>query len=390
MISVSEAFSLISQNSCSLEAETAGLVESLGRISSKDIVATLNLPPFRQSAMDGYAFREGSGALLQVIGESKAGDNQRISLGPDEAIRIFTGAKVPAGVDTIVMQEHVRRVGDQITLDKVPAMGANIRQIGEQIRLGQVLVQKGTRISPPIIGLLASQGLTEVSVFRKVRVSLLVTGNELQTPGKVLKSGEVYESSSSMLLAAFAQENVEIVSFSCLNDDFASITEAIRTIPSSDLLLLTGGISVGDYDLVRDALLACEAKEIFYKINQKPGKPLWFGTLGETRIMALPGNPASTLTCYLVYARMLIRQMTGVGQANYGMRRGLLKVNALNTSGKALFLQGNESGGNLELYPKLASSSLRSFAFCNALIYIPEAVHELAEGAEVDYLSLNW
>lgn len=389
MISVFDALSLINKNTVLLESVKVSLLESHDMTLASDLEAPISLPPFRQSAMDGYAFRHGFGDTLNLIGESKAGDNVEFTLSENEAVRIFTGSRVPDQADTVIMQEHVERVGGQITIVKMPEKGTNVRPVGEQIQKGEVVLKKGTQINAAIVGFLAGLGIAEVEVIRKPRISLIVTGNELQEPGTELKPGSVYESNRSMLKAALASENAELVFDIHVVDDRGKTFEAVKKGLESDVLLLSGGISVGDYDFVKEALENNGAKEIFYKVNQKPGKPLWYGKKGETQVFALPGNPASSLTCFLIYALAAIRKMNGSAAIDIDLKKGKLKGEFVNKFGKALFLQSRESGGVLEIYPKQASSMLVSFTISNAFLFVPHDVKEIHDGEEVFYIPFS-
>lgn len=389
MISVFEALSIIDQHSEPLGSVLVPLRESVGMVLAEDIEAPISLPPFRQSAMDGYAFRHGFGDRLHVIGESKAGDNVDFLLKETDAIRIFTGSRVPDQADTVIMQEHVERQGDQIKLVKIPNPGTNVRPIGEQIKQGDMVLQKGTLINAAVIGFLAGLGLAEVLVIRKPKIAILVTGNELQEPGTLLKPGAVYESNRSMLQAALGSENVELVFDAHVRDDRESTFEAIREGLQADVLLISGGISVGDYDFVKESLEKNGVEEKFYKVNQKPGKPLWFGKKDETLVFALPGNPASSLTCFLIYALAAIRKMNGTSKIEIGLKKGILRGDYSNVYEKSLFLQCKESGGVLEIYPKQASSMLVSFTMSNAFLFVPNNVKEIRNGDEVMYIPFN-
>jgi len=386
MISVFEALSIIDQTTFQLDPVRVPLMQSIGMVMAEDLEAPISLPPFRQSAMDGYAFRHGFGEEFQVIGESKAGDNVEFALEENEGIRIFTGSRVPNDADTVVMQEHVERSGDQVKILKMPKIGTNVRPVGEQIQQGDVVLEKGTTINAAVIGFLAGLGIADVLVIRKPKISILVTGNELQEPGTALEPGAVYESNRSMLKAALQAENVDLISDVHVKDDRDSTFEAIKQGLQADILLISGGISVGDYDFVKEALEKNEVEEKFYKVNQKPGKPLWFGKKEESLVFALPGNPASSLTCFLIYALAAIRKMNGSSKIEINLKKGKLKGEYTNVFEKSLFLQCRESGRVLEIYPKQASSMLVSFTMSNAFLFVPNDVKEIRDGDEVMFI----
>ncbi len=365
------------------------LRDSYGCFLAEDLVAPISLPPFRQSAMDGYAFRSGGELDLEVIGECKAGDTKVFELAANQAVRIFTGAPVPDSADTVIMQEYVQAGNGRITIQTKPEKGANVREIGEQIQAGEDVLPAGTKINDSIIGFLASFGITEVLVFSKPKITLIVTGNELQEPGTPLKPGAIYESNAIMLESALKSRGYGSVRILKVQDDLESTIKVVAQGLESDMLLISGGISVGDYDFVNEALQANGVREIFYKVNQKPGKPIWFGKKGEKLVFALPGNPASSLTCFLIYALSALKIMTGNPDFDLDFQTGVLTHRTFNKFGKTLFILGSEVNGELEIYPKQASSMLISYALGNALVLVPAEKEILETGEEVLYLPIN-
>ncbi|UZD21497.1 molybdopterin molybdotransferase MoeA [Algoriphagus halophytocola] len=389
MISVTEALDLIKRETTALPKTSIPLEESNGYYLAEPIIAPMSLPPFRQSAMDGYAFRHGDVTELEVIGECKAGDAHEFELQANQAVRIFTGARVPDQADTVIIQEHVEVKGKMISIQKLPAKSANVRKIGEQVPAGEQVLAEGLKITESIIGFLAGFGITEVLVFNKPKITLIVTGNELQEPGRPLNPGAIYESNAIMLKSALISRGFDSVRILKVQDDLESTKRVISLGLESDVLLISGGISVGDYDFVNEALKANGAKEIFYKVNQKPGKPIWFGKKGETLIFALPGNPASSLTCFLIYALSALQIMSGNVNYDLDFSTGVLRHSTTNKFGKTLFILGTEQDGQLDIYPKQASSMLISYALGNALILIPEEKEVLEAGERLSYLPIN-
>lgn len=386
MVSVFQALSIIDQNTDALASILLPLSEVNGCVLAEDVKAPINLPPFRQSAMDGYAFQHGAQGELKLIGESKAGDFKEFEVSISDCLRIFTGARVPDQVDTVVMQEHVEKTADGIRIIKMPEKGTNVRPIGEQIKQNEIVLKKGTKINAAIVGFLAGLGISKVLVIRKPKVALIVTGNELQEPGTQLKPGSVYESNRVMLETAIALEKVELIHSDHVLDDKESTYKAIQKALEADLVLISGGISVGDYDFVKEALEKNGVEEKFYKVNQKPGKPLWYGKKGEKQVFALPGNPASSLTCFLIYVTAAIRKMNGTAPIDINLKKGRMKGRYTNVFNKALFLQVREHAGELEVYPKQASSMLVSFTQSNAFLFVPDDVKEIYDGDEVMYI----
>ena len=389
MISVSEALDLIKTHSSQLPKVKIPLRDSYGCFLAEEQIAPISSPSFRQSAMDGYAFRSGEIYELEVIGECKAGDAQEFDLQENQAVRIFTGARVPDQADTVIMQEHVEVNGGKISIQKMPEKTTNVRAIGEQVQVGEQLLPAGTKITESIIGFLAGFGINDVLVFNKPKITLIVTGNELQEAGSPLKPGCIYESNAVMLESALKSRGFDSVQILKVADDLEATKKTVAQGLEADVLLLSGGISVGDYDFVNEALQANGVQEIFYKVNQKPGKPLWFGKKGDKLVFALPGNPASSLTCFLIYALSALKIMLGNPDVDLNFQTGVLKHRTFNKFGKTLFILGTEKNGELDIYPKQASSMLISYALGNALVLIPENLEVLEAGESVQFLAVN-
>ena len=305
MISVDEAKQLVTKNCCLLPSSLLKLEAACGLVLAEDIYAGINIPPFNQSAMDGYAFRFAdlsTSKELTIIGEVAAGDNPQPGIPQFHAVRIFTGAAVPPGCDTVVMQEKTEVIENRVQIkDELLEQGRNVRLQGSEISSGEIALAKGTKLTPAAIGFLAGLGVTDVRVHPNPIVHLVITGNELQKPGTTLQHGQVYESNSVMLKAALTQLGIVDIRISYAKDTITDITNALDyALNDADLVLLTGGVSVGNYDFVLPATKACGIKQLFHKVAQRPGKPLYAGMKGEKLIVGLPGNPASVLTCFYV------------------------------------------------------------------------------------------
>jgi molybdopterin molybdotransferase len=389
MISVSEALDLIKTHTSPLNPIKIAVRDSYGYFLAEEIKAPISLPSFRQSAMDGYAFRYGALTELDVIGECKAGDALEFDLQENQAVRIFTGARVPDQADTVVIQEHVEAYGSKIAIQKMPEKYLHVRAIGEQVQAGEAVLPMGTKINESIIGFLAGFGITEVLVINKPSVTLIVTGNELQEAGTPLKPGSIYESNAIMLESALQSRGFDSVRVLKVEDDLEATKRIIASGLESDVLLISGGISLGDYDYVKESLEFNGVQEIFYKINQKPGKPLWFGKKGEKLVFALPGNPASSLTCFLIYALSALKIMSGNRDFNLDFQSGKLAHRTENKFEKTVFYLGTETNGHIQIYPKQSSSMLISYALSNALVMIPHDKEVLEKGELVQFFPIN-
>ena len=262
--------------------------------------------------MDGYAIHLHEDLTYSITGEVKAGDDHQPILNSGEAIRIFTGAPVPDSANAVVVQEKVTVKADQLFLEKNPLAEDNIRPVGEQVKKGGLALKVGTKLTPAAIGYLTSLGITEVQVYKKPSIAIVTTGNELVEAGHPLEYGKIYESNSLMLKNAILNLGFEEVSIHKVEDDYGKTLKTLEDVISrNDMVIITGGISVGDYDFVGRALKELDVREIFYKVNQKPGKPLFFGKHRKTVLFALPGNPAAALTCFYVYVQTALLKMTG-------------------------------------------------------------------------------
>lgn len=375
MITVNEAKKIIEQTIQPQPIKRLPLAEGLGLILAEDVVASLNFPPFRQSAMDGYAFNFGgwNGQPLQTSGEMQAGATDNFSIEKNEAARIFTGAPLPEGADTVIMQEKVELHQNSITItDKHLEKGTSVREIASELAAGEVAIEKGNLLTPAAIGLIAGIGQTHVSVYAQPSVAIIVTGKELQTPGEPLQFGQVYQSNSFALTAALQQTGIKQVHTYHADDDLAVLSNTIeKALAKYDLILLTGGVSVGDYDFVAQALHICGVEKLFHRIRQKPGKPLFFGKKQQRIVFGLPGNPSSVLTCFYEYVLLALQLML--------QRPPFVKILQLplhqayeKKTGLQHFLKGKRVGEEVSLLDAQELYRMRSFAVADCLIVFPE------------------
>ena len=379
MISVEEAKAIIIEYAKVLPSATVALSEANSRILATDIRAQFSIPAYPQSSMDGYAF-----ALLpsnrpyKLVGEMAAGSNNDFTLKLGEAVRIFTGAAVPSGADTVLMQEKARIEKDYLFSDwDAISIGANVRPVGSEIEAGDLALPAGALLTPAAIGFLAGMGVTEVDVISLPKVSIIVTGNELQTPGEPLAYGQVYEANSYTLLAALGQLGIEPFGLYRSADNPEQLNEILwNALEESDVVLITGGVSVGDYDFTTQAFEACEVQKVFHKIKQKPGKPILFGVKNEKLVFGLPGNPASVLTCYYQFVLPAFSILAG---KNVKLPEMFVPLNGSYKKAEGLthFLKGYYDGHSVELLSGQESYKLNSFAKANCLVEAPEQATEL-------------
>lgn len=388
MITVSAALQLIREHCSPLPSKTIALKDAAGKVLAEDIFAPIDIPAYPQSSMDGYAFFFAgwkAAGKLGLFGEIAAGRGDRMELPAGKAVRIFTGAPVPPGADTVVMQEKCRISDDELII-KDPALqiGDNVRPTGSEISAGALALEKGSLLTPAAIGFLAGIGLTEVCIYPSPVVSIIVTGNELQVPGEPLSYGQVYESNSLSLTAALAALNIPVKMVYRVEDRLEALVKTLEhALENSDMVLLTGGISVGDYDFTLKAALQCGVEQVFHKIRQKPGKPILFGKKGQRLVFGLPGNPASVLTCFYEYVLEAISIMQSLQVKMKKLETSL--VNGVKKpAGITHFLKGLYDGISVLSLDAQESYKLNSFARANCLIKIPEETTYCQPGDRVE------
>lgn len=390
MIQVNEALTIVTGNSTKMPTQKIGVSKALGYVLAETVYSPIAMPPFRQSAMDGYAFIHSEKQQYDVVSSSQAGDHSDIKLKPNEAVRIFTGAFVPAAADTVVMQEHVMANENSILITRMPDQFTNVRAKGEQINKEEVVFEANTLITPAAIGFLACLGITEITVYKKPKVAILVTGNELVKPGKKLPKGKIYESNSVMLQAALQTIGINKTKVFKVKDNLKATKKALKKILAKfDVVLISGGISVGDYDFVKEALLENEVEELFYKINQKPGKPMFFGKKDETLVFALPGNPASSLTNFYIYVCPAIKNKMGFSEIQKTKIIRKLNSDIENNTGKTLFLKAKYDETNVTVLQGQSSAMLNTFAVANSLLIVPEEIERYKKGESVTLLPID-
>jgi len=389
MITVKQAKDLLIKNINSLEPISKNLLEAVGYVMEEDIFSPIDLPPFTCSAMDGYAIRSSDvqGKLpikLKIKGEIKAGDFKNITVGEGYAFKIFTGAPIPFGTDYVVMQEYTQQEDDFVLIKKNFSKYENIRWKGEEIRKGQKVLSRGTVLNPVVIGFLAIMGIDKVKVIRKPNAYLIVTGSELVIPGTPLKLGKVYDSNSFSIYSALKDMGIERISMVRRGDDFRAIHKAFeKAIAGSDVIIFSGGVSVGKYDFVRELFEKVGVETIFYKVEQKPGKPIYFGRYKGKIIFGLPGNPVSSLVCFYGYVYPAIRKMMGLYPIFLEEKTLSLLKEIRNKGGKVNFLRGMFYSNTVMPLKYQSSHMLSSFAKSNCLIVVPRNRKLLKKGEKV-------
>ena len=317
MISVEEALARILAQISPLESIETPLTSAQGLVLAQDIVVHEDIPPFANSAMDGFALRSqdssqnnGNPARLHIIGTVAAGYVADHTLQEGEAMRIMTGAPVPPGADAVIQVELTSDDGTWVEVQQEVAQGNNIRPAGEDMHMGQVVIRQGTEIGPWEIGILATLGYANVSVIRRPRVAILATGDELIDIDQPLRPGKIRNSNSYMLEAMLRHAGIEATRLGVAQDTVESLREKFREATTYDLILTSGGVSVGDFDLVKD-IMTEQGNIDFWRINMRPGKPVAFGSIGNVPLLGLPGNPVSSAVTFELFGYPMLRKMQG-------------------------------------------------------------------------------
>lgn len=394
MISVSEAKNLVAKNTKLLDPISVSLYEAPGYILAENIFSMIDVPLFNQSAMDGYGFRFDDfkkSHALTINGEIPAGIFSTTQFLPNTAVRIFTGAQVPEGCDTVIMQEKVTVQENQLFINDVQIRkGLNIRLKGSQTKKGDLAMKAGSKISPGAAGFLAGLGFDKVTVFGSPNVCIITTGKELNNPGQPLESGKVFECNSYSLNAALSELNIKPKKIVSVDDNEIEITNVIKnTLPDCDVLILSGGVSVGDYDFVHKVLDNCGVRKVFHKVKQKPGKPIYFGKYKNTLVFGLPGNPAALLTCYYEYIAPALKKMMGFESDSNSKIYFPLSTAFTKKEGLTFFLKGKISGNEVILLDAQESYQMSSFAYADCIIEFDENKTEFQKGDLVELHLLN-
>jgi len=387
MISVAEAKEIINNNTTTLAPVKSVLSLAAGKVLAEDVYSLVDIPAFDQSSMDGYAFSFSDwqkNKKLKITGKVAAGSSEIFTPGQGNAVRIFTGGAVPPGTDTVVMQEKIKTNNDELVIeDENLQAGNSVRPRGSEIKAGALALGKGSVLSPAGIGFLAGIGIADVKIYPNPSITIIITGNELQQPGKSLQHGQVYESNSLALKAVLEQLHINDVEVLYASDKPEIVTSTLeKALQKSDVVLSTGGISVGDYDFVLQAATKCGIEKLFHKVKQRPGKPLYFGKKNNKLIFGLPGNPSSVLTCFYQYVIPALEKLSNKNPVLKIIRAPLSKP-FQKTALLTHFLKGIYDGNTVAPLDAQESYRLSSFATANCLIQVDEEITACNEGEYV-------
>ena len=356
-----------------LGERTVPLANALDCFAAQDYFARLSLPAFDNSAMDGYAVVASwcnKGGRLRVTGEQPAGPDRKLRVGRGEAARIFTGAPLPEGADAIVMQEDVTRDDTDIILNVDVEAGDFVRRRGCDLAEGQMILARGERIRPATIALLASQGFADVIVGGEATAAIISTGDELVNPGQELQGGQIYDSNSALLSALLHGIGVSATAVEHCRDDRESLGEAIKRGIRNNVLIISGGVSVGDHDLVKKVLCELGAKIEIWRVAVKPGKPFLFGNIGACFVFGLPGNPVSAFVTFLQFVRPAILRMMGATNLELPQVPAQLAVGLTNDGDRPHYIRGKLERGRFTPVGRQESHALFGLKQANALLRI--------------------
>jgi molybdopterin molybdotransferase len=397
MKSIEEALALVLDGLAPLGTERVAIAEAHGRVAAEPVRSVVDLPPFDRSAMDGWAVRAADtapGVALRAAGGVAAGEVAAEQLAPGTAARISTGAALPPGADAVLQSELAVEHDGTVAPERAVEVGRHVRRRGEDLRAGDVLAEAGDRLSLPRVSALASAGVGEVLAHRRPRVAVLVTGSELLPPGAPPEPGRIHESNGLMIALLAAGAGALAGTAEHVPDDRDATVAAVgRALDAADVLVVSGGVSVGPHDHVRPAFAACGVEEVFWRVRVRPGKPLWFGRREDRLVFGLPGNPLSTIVCFCVFIAPALRRLGGESGALPAFVPGRLTVPAAASDGRTTFLTARlERGadGVLEATPTTRQGSHMTGALgeSEGFAVVPESPGTLPAGAPVQLLPL--
>ncbi|MDA9769412.1 molybdopterin molybdotransferase MoeA [Emcibacteraceae bacterium] len=340
LLPVPEALETILNRSHPIETEIISIHDALGRVLADDVRSQLTQPPFAASAMDGYAVRfDDIGGPLTLIGESQAGKSFDGSLSNGEALRIFTGAPVPVGADTVIMQENTSFEGNQVTINECRAKGINIRKIGEDFKKDDILLKKGVKITARHIAVIAAGNVEKICVYRKPKVAILSTGDELLDVGSEISPDKIVNSNVPLFMALIKENGGIPVNLGTARDTLDDVKAKILKVKDVDIFVSIGGVSVGDYDIIKDVLKDAGLKVDFWKVAMKPGKPIVYGDFKGIHYFGMPGNPSSAYICFVNFMLPAMNKMQGLGEYGYPISHAILDHDIKEGSGRMNFMR---------------------------------------------------
>lgn len=394
LLTLEEAQELVLERVRPLGTEPVPIGEAVRRIAAKDVRARVDLPPFASSAMDGFAVRSADlPGTLRIVGESAAGRPYEGRLEPGCAVAISTGAVVPENLDAVVPVEVVVQSANTVEISQTARTGAHIRPRGGDVASGEVVLPAGATLTAARLAAVAAAGVASIECRRRPRVAILATGSELVAPGVPLRAGQIYETNGLMLAAALSAAGAEIVTEPVAADDDAVLREALETGLGGDVLVTSGGVSVGEHDLVRAVERELGVEEVFWRVAIKPGKPVSFGVRGDTLVFGLPGNPVSALVGSELFVKPALRALQGAAEPLPRFETGSLTIGLRRNEERDEFVRARvrTDASEVVLEPIVGQEShmiVRSSA-ADALVHVPRGNGELAAGTTARWLRLD-
>ncbi|MDE3026436.1 MAG: molybdopterin molybdotransferase MoeA, partial [Acidobacteriota bacterium] len=389
LFTVEEAQAAVLARCAPLDVEHVAIESAAGRVTAGAVTAAVDLPPFASSAMDGFAVRSRDvPGTLAVVGDVAAGSPATRALEAGEAMAISTGGVVPGGADAVVPIEVVVDAGETVGIPEAVAVGAHVRPRGGDVGKGEVVVASGTRLGPAQLGALAAAGVASVSCVRRPRVALLATGSELVEPGAALGPGQVYEANTLMLASALAGTGADVERMPAVADDEAAHRAALERGLAFDVLVTSGGVSVGPHDLVRRIEAGLGVEEVFWQVAVKPGKPVAFGVCGRTLVFGLPGNPVSSLVGCELLVKPALRALQGLADALPRYEHASLASPLRRNASRDEFVRARVSGDTVEPLSGQESHMIARAAAANALVHLARGEGILAAGSTVAFLRI--
>ncbi len=394
LLSIEDALALVLERARPLPTERVGLDDAAGRVLAEPALAAVDLPSFDSSAMDGFAVRAADTPGELPIGfRIAAGSPAPRGLELGEAMAISTGAVIPEGADAVVPVEYVVEHDNSVRIERPAEAGAFVRPLGGDARRGDTVVSAGIRLGPAQIGALAAAGVSELTVARRPRAAVLTTGSELRLPGEELEPGQIYEANGPIVTAQLRAAGAEVERLAPAADEADAHREALARGLGADVLVTTGGVSVGPHDLVRSIGGQLGVEEVFWRVAVKPGKPLWFGVRDDTLVFGLPGNPVSSLVCFELFVRPAVLALQGAAAPGPHFGIGTLADSLARNAARDELARARSSveDGTVVLRPVAGQEShmIVRAAEADTLVLVPRGDGELEAGSSVRYLALG-
>ncbi len=389
VVSIKEGIEKILSQKVDLKTKIIPLENANGYICSKTIKANLSLPRFDNSAMDGYALR-GDFKVYKIVGKILAGDDREYDLKDGECIKITTGAKVPKSADSVIPQENCKIQKDSIEIEKSVKKAANIRKKGEDIKSGEVIIQKGDKITSNYIQLLSSQGITHIEVFQKPRVAVFASGNELKMAYERLNNVQIYNSNTPYLVSRIKELGCEVDFVGKSEDSLEGLKAVIKNSLNHDIIITSGGISVGEADFTKEAFKSFGFELIFEKVKIKPGKPTTVGKIKDTFVLNLPGNPLAASLNFEIFGRVLINLLNGTNKPKPTPIKAKIAQDFSKNKPVSTVIPGYFDGEYFEVAKKFGPNMVNVLNHCNGFIIVDEEIDKIKKDEIVEFFPINF